>query len=292
MRIFVKAVEMGSFSAAAEALGTSPQLVGKHVQALENYLGVKLLNRTTRRQHLTDIGKQYYERSQNILAEVEAAEALAEETRIIPRGRLRISAPVTFGIHLLAPKLPGFMRTYPQISVELSLSNRLIDLIDEGYDAVFRVGDLSDSALIAKRLNPYRLGICASPDYLKLHGIPQTPADLSQHECLIFSHTSLRTEWTFDGPDGRSSVAIAGKLMMDSGEALLSAALSGQGVILQPLELLRQGIETGKLVPLLPGYQVPTRHLHVLYAPDRRVTPKLRSFLDFAATEFGSEKVK
>lgn len=290
MSIFVKAVETGSFSAAAEALGMSPQLVGKHVLALENHLGVKLLTRTTRRQHLTEIGEQFYERSHSILAEVEAAEALAEETRIVPRGTLRISAPVTFGIHTLAPKLPEYLRLYPGVSVQLSLSNRLIDLIDEGYDAVFRVGDLPDSGLIARRLNPYRLVICASPDYLERRGVPQTPLELGEHECLLFSHTSLRTQWTFEGPEGHLTVPISGKLMMDSGEALLGAALAGQGIILQPLELLAPSILAGTLVPILPGFSVPARHLHILHAPDQRVPPKLRSFLDFAVAAFGATK--
>lgn len=290
MAIFVKAIDLGSFSAAADALGLSPQLVGKHVLALENHLGVRLINRTTRRQHVTEIGKQYYERSHYILAEVEAAEALAEETRMVPRGTLRISAPVTFGIHALAPRLPTFMNTYPEVSVELALSNRLVDVIDEGYDAVFRVGDLSDSGLIARRLGPYRLGVCASPNYLKERGIPLTPADLAEHECLIFSHTGLRTHWSFIGPKGPITIPISGKLTMDSGEALLAAAVAGHGVILQPMELLRAGIQSGLLVPLLPGYHVPTRQFHVLHAPDRRVTPKLRSFLDFAAAQFGEDR--
>jgi DNA-binding transcriptional LysR family regulator len=290
MSIFVRAVELGSFSAAADALGVSPQLVGKNVLALENHLGVKLLNRTTRRHHLTEIGKLYFERSQNILAEVEAADALAEQTRIVPRGKLRISAPVTFGIHILAPKIPDFLRMFPDVSVDLSLSNRLIDVIEEGYDAVFRVGELEDSGLIARRLNPYRLLICASPDYLRRYGEPKTPSDLANHECLIFSHTGLRTHWSFDGPGGNTTVPISGRLMMDSGEALLAAAMAGHGIILQPVELLRASISSGDLLPLLPGYEVPTRPLHILHAPDRRITPKLRSFLDFAAAEFGDTK--
>lgn len=172
MSIFVKAVELGSFSAAAEALNMSPQLVGKHVQFLEQHLGVRLLHRTTRRQHLTEVGSQFYERSRNILAEVEAAEALAAETRAVPRGKLRVNAPVTFGIHALAPVLPKYLNAHPEVSIDLSLTNRMVDLIDEGYDAVFRIGELADSGLIARRLGPYRLMICAAPSYLRAHGTP------------------------------------------------------------------------------------------------------------------------
>ncbi|NTF43667.1 LysR family transcriptional regulator [Rhizobium rhizogenes] len=288
MSIFVKAVELGSFSAAADALNMSPQLVGKHVQFLEQHLGVRLLNRTTRRQHLTEIGSQFYERSRNILAEVEAAEALAAETRAVPRGKLKVNAPVTFGINALAPKLPKYLGAHPEVSIDLSLSNRLVDLIDEGYDAVFRIGELADSGLIARRLAPYRLVICAAPSYLRSRGVPLKPNDLQGHDCLIFSHTMLRTHWDFEGPGGNVSVPISGRLMVDNGEALLQAALAGQGIILQPFELVRSSLEAGTLLPVLPEYSVPTRPLHILHAPDRRITPKLRSFLDFVSAEFGS----
>ncbi|MGG6895686.1 LysR family transcriptional regulator [Rhizobium sp. BR 315] len=288
MSIFVRAVELGSFSAAADALNMSPQLVGKHVQFLEQHLGVRLLNRTTRRQHLTEVGSQFYERSRNILAEVEAAEALAAESRAVPRGKLRVNAPVTFGIHALAPVLPKYLSAHPEVSFELSLTNRMVDLIDEGYDAVFRIGELADSGLIARRLGPYRLVICAAPSYLRSHGVPSKPDDLRDHECLIFSHTMLRTHWDFEGPDGNVSIPISGRLMIDNGEALLKAALAGLGIVLQSIELIQSSLETGALVPLLPEYRVPTRQLHILHAPDRRITPKLRSFLDFASSEFGS----
>ncbi|WP_267552462.1 LysR family transcriptional regulator [Rhizobium rhizogenes] len=288
MSIFVKAVELGSFSAAADALNMSPQLVGKHVQFLEQHLGVRLLNRTTRRQHLTEIGSQFYERSRNILAEVEAAEALAAETRAVPRGKLKVNAPVTFGINALAPKLPKYLGAHPEVSIDLSLSNRLVDLIDEGYDAVVRIGELADSGLIARRLAPYRLVICAAPSYLRSRGVPLKPNDLQDHDCLIFSHTMLRTHWDFEGPGGNVSIPISGRLMVDNGEALLQAALAGQGIILQPFELVRSSLEAGTLLPVLPEYSVPTRPLHILHAPDRRITPKLRSFLDFVSAEFGS----
>ncbi|WP_349956523.1 LysR family transcriptional regulator [Rhizobium sp. ZPR3] len=287
MSIFVKAVELGSFSAAADALNMSPQLVGKHVQFLEQHLGIRLINRTTRRQHLTEVGSQFYERCRNILAEVESAEALAAETRVVPRGKLKINAPVSFGIHALTPRLPKYLGAYPEVSIELSLSNRLVDLIDEGYDAVFRVGELVDSGLIARRLDPYRLVVCAAPNYLRSRGMPSKPDDLKVHDCLIFSHTMLRTHWDLEGPDGSVNIPISGRLMIDNGEALLQAALAGLGIILQPFELVRSSLEAGLLVAVLPEYNVPTRSLHILHAPDRRITPKLRSFLDFVSSEFG-----
>ena len=287
MSIFMKAVDLGSFSAAADALQMSPQLVGKHIQTLEQRMGVRLLNRTTRRQSLTDIGKSFYERARFILAEVEAVDSLVAETRSVPRGRLKINAPVTFAIHALAPRLHEYLSTYPEVSVDLTMANRFVDMIEEGYDAVFRVGNLSDSGLIARPLAPYRLVACAAPSYLAAHDPIRTPMDLQRHECLGFSHTELRTHWAFDGPDGRVSVPISGRLMVDNGEALLPAAVAGLGVMLQPEELARAELESGRLVPVLAEYSVPTRPMHILYAPDRRLTPKLRSFIDFAVEVFG-----
>lgn len=287
--VFVKAVELGSFSTAADALQMSPQLVGKLVQKLEAHLGVQLLVRTTRRQSLTDFGRSFYERAKVILAELEAAEGLAAETRASPTGRLRINAPASFGARALAPKLPEYMQQFPDVAVELTLSNRAIDLVEEGYDAVFRVGELTDSGLIARPLAPYKLILCASPNYLKAHPAIRTPQDLQQHDCLGFAYTELRTHWTFDGPKGRETVPVSSRFMSDHGEPLLWAALAGLGILLQPSEVVHEALANGQLVEVLPGYSVPTRPLHILYAPDRRLTPKLRSFLDFAVSWFGRE---
>lgn len=287
MRVFAKAVEQGSFSAAGEALQMSSQLVGKHVQALEHHLGVRLLNRTTRRQHLTEAGTLFYERVKIILAEVEAAEGMLAISEGTPRGRLRINAPASFGIHALAKHLPAYMRAHPEVSVEMSLSNRFVDLIDEGFDVAFRVGELADSGLIARKLAPYRLKLCAAPDYLASRPPIGHPQDLATHECLGFSYTELRSRWTFIGPDGDITVPVSGKLMVDSGEALLMAARAGLGLLLQPVELVQEDLDSGRLIEVLPDYRVPVRPFHLLYAPDRRMTPKLRSFIDFALTTFG-----
>lgn len=289
MSVFAKAVETGSFSAAGEALRMSSQLVGKHVQALEQHLGVRLINRTTRRQHLTEAGFAFYERVKIILAEVEAAEGLAAMSGGTPRGRLRINAPVSFGVHALSKRLPEYLAMYPEVSIDMSLANRFVDLIDEGFDVAFRVGELSDSGLIARALAPYRLRLCAAPSYLASHPPIAHPTDLEQHECLGFSYTELRTRWTFEGPDGEITVPVSGKLMVDSGEALLMAACAGMGLLLQPCELVREDLASGRLIEVLPDYPIPTRPFHVLYAPDRRMTPKLRSFIDFVLATFGTD---
>ncbi len=289
MSVFAKAVESGSFSAAGEALQMSSQLVGKHVQALEQHLGVRLIHRTTRRHNLTEAGFAFYERVKIILAEVEAAEGMAAISSGTPRGRLRINAPVSFGIHALSKHLPEYMAAYPEVSVDLSLSNRYVDLIDEGIDVVFRTGELLDSGLIARALAPYRLRLCAAPAYLASRPSITHPKDLAQHECLGFPYTELRARWTFTGPDGEITVPVSGKLMVDSGEALLMAARAGMGILLQPCELVRDDLVAGRLVQVLPEYPIPSRPFHLLYAPDRRMTPKLRSFIDFAIAAFGVE---
>lgn len=287
MEVFVHAVDAGSFSAAGDILDMSPQLVGKHVQRLEDHLGVKLLHRTTRRQSLTGFGAAYYERACVILADIAAAEILAAEARALPTGRLRINAPVSFGIFTLAPRLPEFMRNNPKVVVDLNLNNRNVDLVEEGFDVAFRVGDLPDSGLMAKRLAPYRLALCAAPSYLA--GAPplNTPADLAGHACLVYAHTELQKRWTFDGPEGRVSVEISGSFIADHGEPILAAARAGLGVILQPVELVAADLAAGRLLTLLPDYKVPTRPLHLIYAPDRQATPKLRAFIGFATEEFG-----
>lgn len=292
MQVFVRTVDSGSISAAATELNMSSQLAGKHIRELEHRLGIKLLNRTTRRQGLTDGGQAFYELAKNILADMDAAEALIADTRSTPRGRLRISAPVTFGSRTLASVLPEYMKTYPEVTVNLSLSNRTVDLVDEGFDVVFRTGELPDSGLQALRLASYRLMLCAAPSYLKSAAALEKPEDLSNHECLVFLHTTLRTQWSFNGSNGLVNVPINGKFSTDSSEALRASAIAGQGIILQPMELVIEDIEIGKLVRVLPAFEPVPRQLHALYTPDRRMTPKLRSFLDFAALKFGSTQTR
>lgn len=287
MAVFVSAVEEGSFAAAAEALDVSAQMVGKHVKMLEDHLGVRLLNRTTRRQSLTDTGQRFYERCKVVLTEVEAAESCAAESRTIPRGRLRLNAPVTFGAHCLAPVLPEYLRANPDVSVDLNLNDRIVDLVEEGYDAVFRVGALSDSTLIARQLGPYRLIACAAPSYLAERGVPSSPADLSDHECLGFVHWAPRGSWEFKSAErATSTTTVAGRLTANNGQALRAAALAGFGVLLQPHALVKEDLETGRLVQLLPDYEPPSRAMHILFPPDERLGPKLRSFLNFVVERF------
>lgn len=286
MEVFAKVAETGSFTAAANALRISGQMVGKHIRMLEEHLGVRLLNRTTRQQSLTGAGKDFLERTRIVLAELEAAEALAADSRAKPRGELRVNAPVTFGAHSLAPLLPIYMAENPEVTIRLTVTDRVVDLVDEGYDCVFRAGDLTDSTLMARGLRPLELIACAAPAYLKAKGTPRQPSDLSKHECLGFSGSAIEERWEFRGKDGKVAVFVKSRFSANSGQALKQAALSGLGIVFQAAELMQDDLKSGKLVRILPKWRS-TRPMHLLFAPDRRITPKLRSFIEFAAARFG-----
>lgn len=287
MRTFLKVAETGSFAAAADALDLAPQLVGKHVRSLEQHLGIKLLNRTTRRQSLTEFGEAFVERARSILSEVEDVEQMAEEARGHPVGRLRINAPVSFGTRTLAPRLVAYMRKYPGVTVELTLANHLVDVVDGGYDVVFRVGELADSTLIGRRLGPYPLILCGAPEYLSATTALTHPLDLQRHECLGFAHSSLKTRWTFRDMDGGPiTVPVTSRFMVNQSEPLLVAALAGLGLILQPLELVREALKAGTLVEVLPDFPCISPPLSLVYARDRQATPKMRTFLEFCTEEF------
>lgn len=287
MQVFVRVAELGSFVAAADSLGLSPAMIAKHIRALEERLQVTLIRRTTRRQSLTDVGTGFLDRARNILAEVEAAENLAAESQQAPRGLLRVNAPVTFGSTSLAQVLPDYLRAHPEVTVELSITDRMVDLVDEGFDAVIRIGALSDSTLRARAIRPYQMVLCAAPAYLARRLAPQVPADLAAHDCLGYAYWLPRGEWVFEGPDGATeTVTVQGPLTANMGHALRMAALGGLGIILQPRILLQDDLDQGLLLPLLPDWRHAARPMHVLTAPDRRRTRKLGSFVDFLARRF------
>ncbi|CAH0225441.1 LysR family transcriptional regulator [Stenotrophomonas indicatrix] len=292
LRSFAKVAEVGSFSAAAEALDLSPQLVGKHVQTLEQHLGVRLLNRTTRKQSLTDFGQAYLARARVILEEVESAEQLAEIARGRPMGRLRISAPVTFGVHALGPAVVAYMQQYPDVQVDLNLSNSLVNVVEDGYDLVFRTGDLADSGLVARRLGPYPLALCAAPRYLAARPPIVHPQDLSRHECLGFAHSVIRTRWSFHDPQGGVlTVPVSSRFMVNQAEPLLTAAVGGLGLILQPFEMMAAVLASGELVEVLPRFVPVSTSINLLYPHHRQVTAKLRSFLDFCVARFTEQSM-
>lgn len=286
MSVFVRVVALGGFAAAAREADISPTMVAKHVRSLEALLGSRLLNRSTRRQSLTEVGALYYERCKKLLSEVEAAESSVGQLQAAPRGTLRITAPVTFGTRRLAPALADFLERYPEVNVELTLNDRVADLIDEGFEAAVRVGPLADSRLVARPLHPYRSMLCASPQYLRRKGRPTSPKDLTAHDCLGFSVAGLRGRWRFiDGGD-EQTVTFTPRLRANNGEALRQAALAGIGIVLQPEVLLADDVKDRSLVRLLPKWRLPERPLHLVYVRDRQATPKLQCFIEFVLQRF------
>ena len=287
MAAFVKTSELGSFSAAAAALGMSAQMVAKHVASLENRVGARLINRTTRRQSLTEIGHAYCQRCRQTLAEAEWADSVGNEARAEPRGRLRISAPVSLGSTSVISLVARYLRDHPAVEVDLVLSDRLVDLVGEEFEAAFRIGHLADSTLIAHELTPFRLVVCAAPAYLQERGMPTTPAELTAHECLGYARGPSLDEWRF-AREGRIQTARAPcRLRVNDAKALLSAAIDGFGIAMIGHDLARDALASGRLVPLLPAYAVPTRPMNLVYLGDRRQTPKLKTFIDAAIQTFG-----
>ncbi|RYF44323.1 MAG: LysR family transcriptional regulator [Comamonadaceae bacterium] len=285
MRVYVLAVEKGSLSAAAVATGISATMAGNHLRTLEKRLGMQLMHRTTRRQHLTAFGEEYYARCKEILRLVAETDALAHHQQLAPSGQLRISAPVTFGTEALMPVLSTYLDSYPDVRVDLVLNDRVVDLLEEGFEAAVRIGQLPDTTLIARPLSPYQLMVCASPAYLARRGTPQKPADLTGHECVAFSPAVL-TEWKLTGDEGVCRVPVSGRLQVNNGQALRMAALHGLGIVLQPAFQLAGDVRAGRLVQLFADYDLPSRPMHVVYPPDRYRSPKLRSFVDFLLEQF------
>ncbi len=290
MATFVKAVDTGSFAAAAAALAMSPQMVAKHIGHLETRLGTRLLNRTTRRQSLTEIGKTYYERCKLVLAEAEWADAAGDNATGTPRGRLRVNAPVSFGSQTLMPLVARYLRAHAEVEIELVLNDRYVDPVEEGYEAVFRIGRLSDSSLTARALRPFRLIACASPAYLAQRGTPLDPADLETHQCLAYAGTrGALNDWRFMRDGRQIAVRIQSRLWVNNAAALLCAALEGFGVAFIAEDLARSAIAGGQLVRILPAFDTPSRPMHLLFHADRRPTTKVRSFVDLVTRELGAE---
>jgi DNA-binding transcriptional LysR family regulator len=288
MEIFVAVVEAGSLTAAAERFEISSAMVGKHIRSLEARLGTRLLTRTTRRQSLTEIGRQYYEQCRRILADVKDAESLAESMAAAPRGVLKVTVPLTYGVEIFSPAMTDYLSEWPEVTLELDLSNRMTDLVEEGFDAAVRIGQLQDSSFVARPLKPYRMRACASPAYLARAGIPRTPADLADHECLGFLHWGREGAWRLGGESAAENSLRAGRFRANNGQALKVAALRGFGLVLQPEALLAREIASGELVSVLEEHLPEGAPVHLVYPRDRRATPKLTSFIDFVIERFGA----
>ena len=293
MTVYVRVVESGSMTAAAQQCAMSTTMVGNHLRALEQRLGVRLLNRTTRRQRLTEFGSAYYQRCLEVLGLVADSERLAEQSQDTPTGTLRITAPLTFGTEKLAPALSEFALRYPQVKLDVMLSNGRPDLLENGLDVAFRLGAIEPSNVIARPLIDYTLTMCAAPAYLARRGNPLTPEDLQQHDCLAFAYPagddwqSVEKHWRLRGPEGEVMVAVSGTLLINSSAGLHQAARTGMGIVMLPDALVEQDLASGKLVALMPDYQLPSRPMNLIYTQDRYRLPKLRHFVDFAMQRWG-----
>ena len=295
MTVYVRVVESGSMTAAALQCAMSTTMVGNHLRALEQRLGVRLLHRTTRRQRLTEFGSAYYQRCLEVLGLVADSERLAEQSQDTPSGTLRITAPLTFGTEKLAPALSEFALRYPQVKLDVMLSNGRPDLLENGLDVAFRLGAIEPSNVIARPLIDYTLTMCASPAYLARRGNPLTPQDLQQHDCLAFAYPagddwqSVAKHWRLSGPEGEVMVAVSGTLLINSSAGLHQAARTGMGIVMLPDALVEQDLASGALVALMPDYQLPSRPMSLIYAQDRYRLPKLRHFVDFAMQRWGKQ---
>ncbi|MGF9764614.1 LysR family transcriptional regulator [Microvirga sp. 0TCS3.31] len=289
MQVFARVAALGSLSGAARALGMSQTMATKHVAALEERLGVKLLHRTTRKITLTEAGRRYLESVERILAELAEAEAIAAAERIEVTGTLRLNAPVSFGVREIAPLMAEFSRLHPALTVDMGLNDRTVNLVEEGWDVAVRIGRIHDQTLIARKLAPCRLLVAGSPAYLAKRGTPRTAAELSSHNCLGYTLSNALGphQWSFGG-DGWVTVPIRGNLQASNGDALVAAALAGQGLVYEPTFLLGDDIRAGRLVALTlnhPPMELPG--VFAVYASNRRPPAKVRAFIDFLVQRLG-----
>ena len=287
MALFVAVVNNGSFSAAADRLGLSRAQVSKAVAQLEQHLGSRLLNRTTRRTSLTDIGRIYYERCSAILQDIDELEDMTGDQVGRLQGRLSLSAPTSFGIAHLNPLISGFLQLNPEVQISLSLTDRMINVVEEGFDLVIRIAELDDSSLIARKLAPCKRVFCAAPAYIEQHGSPKVPQDLAIHHCLIYSNELRPDTWILHGPGGTESVRVNGPVCADNGDILKSAAIAGLGVTLLPTFIVGDALKTGQLKPVLTDYCPPEIAIYAVFPSRRYLSAKVRAFVDFLAKAFG-----
>lgn len=288
MAVFARVVEAGSFAEAARRMNSSRSTVSKAVAKLEKSLGARLINRTTRHLSLTEIGSMVADHCSRMLEEAEQGERLVASLSSEPRGVLRVSASVAFGTLHVAPALADFLPRYPDLKIDLTITDRWVDLAEEGYDVLIRVMSDPPNNWVARTLAPVRRRVCATPDYFARYGVPQTPADLSQHVCLDYTRSGEVGRWRFVGPDGEQSVPITGPLHVDDDEALSQAVLGGLGIALLPTFIIGKDLQSGKLQAVLSDYVPVDRHVYALYLPTRHLPSKVRVFIDFFVERFGS----
>jgi DNA-binding transcriptional LysR family regulator len=288
MEAFAAVVDAGSFVAAAEALRISKSAVSKYVDSLEKRIGVRLLHRTTRRLSLTEEGRLFYQRAREILAAMEDAEAEVSSRTQAPSGLIRVNVPLSFGMSHLAPLWGRYMAAYPQIDLDITLNDRVVDLVDEGYDLAVRISSLPDSSLVSRKLATTEMVACASPGYLAGHVAPVHPRDLAQHRVLAYTGLSGKDEWRFKGPDGEVVVRTGARVYSNNGDTCRAIALSDGGVILQPSFMVSGDLKHGQLVRVLPEYRSRELGIYAVYPSRKQLPLKVRCLVDFLIDAFQS----
>lgn len=285
MRVFASVADAGSFSAAARRLDLSRAMVSKHVQHLEDHLGTRLLQRTTRKLSLTESGQDYLERCRQILTDVAEAEASAANLTAKPSGILRITLPVSFGLRYVGPLIAAYLARYPDLDLDVSLSDRRVDLIEEGLDLAVRIGASLEPGVVARQLGADRLVICGAPAYFARHGVPTHPRQLASHNCVLYSYAAMQNEWVLSGPDGQFSVKVGGNLRANNGDFLNQFVLDGGGLMCQPDFLVRAEIDAGRLVEVLRDYTSTPLGIFAVYPSRKHLSAKIRTFVDYLAEQ-------
>jgi len=287
MRVFSQVVELGGFSKAAEHLGLSTTATSRHVADLEAHLQTRLLNRTTRRVSLTESGRAFYERCVQVLADLEEAEQEASRAAVVQRGTIKLTAPVNFGVRHLAPAIADFLAEHAEVRFDVSLSDRIVDLVEEGFDLGIRVGTAGPEHLVARKLGETRVVPCASPEYLARRGAPQTPEDLQRHDCFTYEYVTPKNVWRFRDPaGGERAVRVGGRLHSNNGDLLAEAAARGAGIVLEPAFIVGPEVRAGRLVPLLQDYVPAPAPIYAVYPSRKHLSAKVRRFVDFLVERF------
>jgi DNA-binding transcriptional LysR family regulator len=290
LTVFVRVVEGGGFSAAARRLNMSVTAASKHVQTLEDRLGARLLNRTTRKVSLTEIGREYYERANQVLTELDEADRIAGSLQATPRGVIKLHCH-TYIIRFLGSVLAEYQTLYPAVALDVTTGERMIDLVEEGFDLAIRAAPPPDSGLIVRRLTPWRFIVCCAPSYLDSHPAPERPEDLVHHNCLRYAFSPFGDNWPFEGPDGKvESVKVTGDLVTNSGELLRRFALAGRGIFMAPSFVVGEDVVTSALVRLLPAYRPEAFAIHAIYPHRRHLSAKVRSLIDLLAARLAEHR--
>ncbi len=292
MQTFAKVVECSSFAKAAERLSISTSAASRNVAELEAHLGIRLLNRTTRRISLTEGGRAYFDRVIQLLAEIEETESLVASSNVVPRGTIRMTCSSSFGVPHLAPAIAQFQQQYPEVRFDISTSGRYVDLVEEGLDLAIRIGDIGNPNLTARKIGVMQMLVCASPRYLKQHGVPKHPNDLAAHNCVTYEYSTPSNLWRFrerasGGAGGEIAVEVSGNVHADTGEMLAAIAASGAGIVLSPNFVVEPYIASGQLREILEPYRTSPYSIYAMFPSRRHLSAKVRTFVDYLATRFG-----